>query len=202
MSIQKGAALDNNHSIILGSQRQDKAAFELLVKTYSKWLLGLTASLSSYEEAEDIAQDIWILVWKHISSLKDPKKFRAWLRMVAIREITRKRKVISLNNKNRVDIDGDENQEIASDVERQDIKIDKKETFDALCEQLTTEQKDTLVLYALEGLTIKEVAELLKVPSGTVKSRINAIRKIATNQSSNKTASLQEATRLTKRAKT
>jgi RNA polymerase sigma factor (sigma-70 family) len=194
--------LDNNNSMILKSQRQDKTAFEQLVKTYSKWLLGLTASLSSYEEAEDIAQDIWMLVWKHLSSLKDPNKFKAWLRMVAIREITRKRKVISLNNKNRVDIDGDENQEIISDVERQDIKIDKKETFDALCARLTAEQKDTLVLYALEGLNIKEVAELLKVPSGTVKSRINTIRKIAIQQSSNEQASMQQATRLTKRAKT
>ena len=172
--------MDNNISIILKCQKQDRDAFGKLVKTYSRWLLGLTASLSSYQEAEDIAQDIWVIVWKHISGLKDPLKFKAWLRMIAIREITRRRKVISIVDSSRASID--EESEIPADEEGQEIQIHKKETFDNLCKKLSIEQKDTLVLYALEGLTINEVAELLNVPKGTIKSRINKIRNIAQDQ--------------------
>lgn len=172
--------MDNNISIILKCQKQDRDAFEKLVRTYSRWLLGLTASLSSYQEAEDIAQDIWVIVWKHISGLKDPLKFKAWLRMIAIREITRRRKVISIVDSSTASIDAES--EILADEEGQEIQIHKKETFDNLCKKLSIEQKDTLVLYALEGLTINEVAELLNVPKGTIKSRINKIRNIAKGQ--------------------
>ena len=100
--------------------------------------------------------------------------------MIAIREITRRRKVISIVDGSRASID--EESEIPADDEGQEIQIHKKETFDNLCKTLSIEQKDTLVLYALEGLTINEVAELLNVPKGTIKSRINKIRNIAQDQ--------------------
>ena len=65
--MQSQPSLDTENLVKM-SQKGDLKAFETLVLSYSKWLLGLCVSTSGRQDVEDICQEIWISAWKNLGS--------------------------------------------------------------------------------------------------------------------------------------
>lgn len=157
--------------LINKSKSKDKEAFKELVCLYSKWLLGLVKSITTESEAEDIAQEIWLIVWDNLNSLKDGSKFKGWLRTITVRHSLayyNKLKIL----KNAVEIKN----EICIRDTNQYRRLETKEQVEGFLKKLSFEQKTTFVLFELEGMSIKEISKILKIPEGTVKSRLSKIR--------------------------
>ena len=128
--------------------------------------------LRQREDAEDVAQEAFAKAYRSFRQLRDRERFRAWLvRMTFRMAIDRQRA-----NRRRF-------------VREQAIEIARETTGDTVVEQERAEQlwqaidalpeklRLTIVLAGIQGHDIREVATLLDVPDGTVKSRLFLARK-------------------------
>lgn len=126
-------------------------------------------------DAWDLLQDTWLKVLKAMRSIRDPRTFPAFLYATARNTAISKLRLRAMPqmNENSSDAAGDEWTFVAFD--------DADQVHHAL-DQLPLPQREALTLYFLEELSMDEIASVLDVPLGTVKSRLHygkqAIRKI------------------------
>ena len=154
------------------AQKNKLAGINFLIKSHSRWLLGLIHGIDFNIDAEDIAQDVWLLVWQKISTLKEPEKFKPWLRTITVRH------VIKVRQKTEPLISETSIEEVISDkMSEIDEKISNISELKRALSLLPDEQRVAYVLSQLEGMTTSEIANTMNVPEGTVKSRINAARR-------------------------
>jgi len=132
--------------------------------------------LGNSERAQDAVQDALVLAWRDIGGLRDLDRFDAWLYRLLVRACyrqagkDRRRSVVEIRllpNHDRPSLAGDPS-------------ILERDRIDRGIRRLAPDQRAVLVLHHHFGLGLVEVAEILDIPVGTVKSRLfratNAIR--------------------------
>ncbi|UTW54489.1 RNA polymerase sigma factor [Kordiimonas sp. SCSIO 12610] len=156
--------------LVLKAQTGDVKAFEVLYRAYLPSLVGFARRLSGDDHmAEDAVQDAWITISKTINRLKEPEKFRAWVfktvRWRLIDLARRKGKgLVSLDDVQ----DGLVIPHDRASIEARDLRT--------LIKALPSAEQDAVYLFYLEGFSVKEISDVLNVPIGTVKSRLNRAR--------------------------
>lgn len=146
------------------AMRGDKAAFAELVRRRQPWLRNLMRRLSGNEEqADDLAQQVLLQAWRKIRNLREPGAFGGWLKKIAINTwLDQQRK-----NGDEWTREYDDNRHAAlpaSTVAAIDL--------DAALAVLPPPVRGCIVLSYREQLSHGEIAELLSLPIGTVKSHI------------------------------
>ena len=137
---------------------------------------------NNYEDIYDAIQETIILIYKNIKKLRNKEYFRTWAMRILINECT---KIINKKQKhNEKHLDYIENIEI----EKNNFEnIDSKQDFETLIKCLNETEKIVIRLYYKEGFNIREIAEILQEPEGTIKSQIsrakNKIKKIIEEKS-------------------
>ncbi|MEJ6951112.1 RNA polymerase sigma factor [Natronospora cellulosivora (SeqCode)] len=155
----------------------DDHAFEILVEKYQHKVYNTTFRiLGNHQDALDIAQESFIRVYKNLNKFKGNSSFSTWLFRISTnlcRDELRKRQ------RGFTECDIEENDyEIKEKNNPENISL-KKEFNDELQEQISTlplEQKTVLVLREFQGLSYKEIANILNISMGTVKSRLSRAR--------------------------
>jgi RNA polymerase sigma-70 factor (ECF subfamily) len=138
-----------------------------------------------WEERADLAQEVWIRVYRNIRRLNEPVKFRGWLSRITTNlfyDELRKRKRIaepmSLDAPRQMK-DGEISWELPSDAPSPDDDLTTREFYDQLRKaiaDLPEAFRTTIVLREIEGMAYEEIAEITGVSLGTVKSRIARAR--------------------------
>lgn len=121
------------------------------------------------ELSKDITQETFIKIFKSVHKLKEKKKIKSWITTITIRtsyDELKKLKKFSYYS-----------EEVLKNIENKNILtpeevLDKRE-FNETLERLNIEFKEILILKYIEKLSEKEIAELLDIKLGTVKSRIH-----------------------------
>jgi len=128
------------------------------------------------EDAEDVAQEAYLRAHRAFASLRDRERFRAWMVRVAFR-LALDRQRGARRRLRHEDAAGMETARQSASAEgemaRGQIREKVGEAVDALPEKL----RIVTVLAAIEGHEVREVARLLGLPEGTVKSRLHLARK-------------------------
>ena len=153
--------------LVMDCQRGRAKAMEMLVSRWQKRLWKYAYNMTGDAEAAwDITQESWLGIIKGMRKLHDPARFKAW----AYRITTNKS--IDWIRKNRIaKKDGlDEIQDHQHDEE-------KDAGLKELLEKLDVKKRAVLNLYYFEQLSIPEIGIALKIPKGTVKSRLHNARK-------------------------
>lgn len=156
--------------LVIKAQQGDKRAFGALYRAYQPSLVRFAYRLCANDQmAFDAVQEAWVTTAKTISDLYNPAHFRArifkavrWRCLDALRRQQR-----NLNN-----IDVDET-EIAA-PERTFWATQGQ--IVALISTLPAEEQQAIYLYYLEELKVEEIAAVMEIPAGTVKSRLNRAR--------------------------
>lgn len=178
-----------NYDLILRCQaghQPDRAAFAELLKRYQSHVDKILYHLApDWQDRADLAQEVWIRVYRNINRLQEPVKFRGWLSRIATNlfyDELRKRKRIahplSLDAPRMVD-DGEMDWEIASDNPSPADDMSTREFYEQLrtcIADLPEVFRTTIVLREIEGMAYEEIAEITGVSLGTVKSRIARAR--------------------------
>lgn len=123
---------------------------------------------NNYDDIYDAIQETIILIYKNLKKLRNKEYFRTWAMRILINECT---KIINKKKKhNEKHLNYIENIEIEkSNFEN----IDSKQDFETLLDCLNENEKIVITLYYKESFNIREIAEILKEPEGTVKSKIS-----------------------------
>lgn len=128
--------------------------------------------LKNEEEIYDAISNTTVIVFEKISDLKQEEFFKTWLTRILINECY---KIYNLNKK----VIYLENCSTENLNRIQFSEKDMLEEIDAreLINNLSKDLKETVILYYFEDFSIKEISKILKIPEGTVKSRLSNARK-------------------------
>ncbi|MDP1511891.1 RNA polymerase sigma factor [Paenibacillus ottowii] len=146
-------------------------AFALLVKQYKDRVFRFAfGMLSDRMEAEDVSQEAFIKAYYSLSNLENSYAFSSWLTRIVSNlcyDRIKKRK-----KENIVSSDQIEAGISTQGIERRDLHL----TIEEAMKTLSPEHREAILLRDVEGYTYDEIAGMLHIPLGTVKSRINAAR--------------------------
>ena len=179
----------SNNDLVLRCQNQvkrDRAAFEELVSRYQRYVDKLLYHLASdWSDRADLAQEVWIRVYRSIHRLKEPGKFKSWLGRITTNlfyDELRKRKrfkgSVSLDAP-RQSSDGQYDWELPSGEPTPADTMMTREFHEHLRQamsELPEVFQKTIAMRELQGLSYEEIANITGVSLGTVKSRIARAR--------------------------
>ncbi|PMQ01295.1 MAG: RNA polymerase subunit sigma [Dictyoglomus sp. NZ13-RE01] len=170
----------SDQSLISLIKNGDREAFNILVKRYEKKVLNLLyLQLGAINDLEDLAQEVFLKVFKNISKFRGESQFYTWLYRITLNvshDYKRKNKMtLSLN-----DAIDDESEETFQDIlpnqeedpEKIVEKMDLYEKVRKAIKTLSKEYQEVLLLREFEGLSYEEIAKVLNLPVGTVESRL------------------------------
>jgi len=150
----------------------DEKSLEILIKRYLKPIYSFVYKrINNFQEAEDITQEVFVRMWRNIKRFDRKKSFRAWIFTIAKNttiDFIRKYKIASTKK-----VDNTFLEKLASSFNLLEF-FEKKETINKLSlvlEKLSDDCRTILSLHYNEYLTFREIAEILKHPLNTVKSR-------------------------------
>ncbi|MCA9101722.1 MAG: RNA polymerase sigma factor [Planctomycetales bacterium] len=127
--------------------------------------------LADEQVAEDVLQNVWLRVVRCLIQVEHPERFSAWLF-----SLTRKAVLDRLRAKYRHDVQVELGE--LPDWNENEQRVVVLEEVDAALSGLQTADREAVVLYYLEGLSVNEIAEICAVPPGTIKSRLHRARQI------------------------
>lgn len=183
MTAKGGEGFLTENDLIKKCKKGNREAFNILVTRYQSQVINIAyGMLSDQEDAYDAAQEVFVRVYKGIESFKEQASFTTWLYRITTNvcsDILRKRQkssnVLSINQEYEDNKDIDLADTAPTPEESMEIGERQKAVRDAIS-SLREEYRIVITLCDIEGMSYDEIAQVLKVPPGTVKSRINRAR--------------------------
>ncbi len=177
---------DNLTLLIHRFQDGDCDAINQIIRYWYKPILNyLYRFLGNMDDAEDVCQQTFVKVYKHLKTLKKPEKFKIWIYRIALNEAKNNYRWNKRNKQKQDQFTESENRIENKHHEKIEAKIlDKqvRDIFERLFLQIPVEQRVVIILKIYQDLKFSEVAELLSQSENTVKSRfyygLRSIRKI------------------------
>jgi RNA polymerase sigma-70 factor, ECF subfamily len=167
--------VDPDRALVDLARSGNQEAFADLVRRYQVRVFNLARSLTANDaDADDLAQEVFIKVFRGLRRFRGDSSFRTWLYRVAVnvvRSHLRRRTVLGFLRRQ-------EASEAALDLDRLaspgdfETEAVQRDEIDRALGRLPTDLRVAVTLRDVEGLEYKEIAVVLGVPIGTVMSRI------------------------------
>ena len=160
----------------------DTRAFEMLVNRYQARLYNyIRRMMGNAAEAEDLFQDTFMKVYNNLDRFRPEGSFRGWLYRIATntcRDALRRRKLrwaFSLDaRRNPDDVPlGERYSANSPDPAEKAAESELAERLAAAVQALSVKHRSVFLMARYDGMSYEEIAETLKIPVGTVKSRMN-----------------------------
>ena len=158
-----------DRDLVEAAQRGDQNAFVDLVRLHGDRLYAVAHRiLRDTDRAEDALQDALVIAWRDLPGLRDPERFDAWIHRVlthvCIAQAARERGRIAQLRV--LPIDGPA---APDDL----LSVADRDELDRAFRHLRPEERAILVLHHFVGYRLSDIAELLGVPAGTIRSRLH-----------------------------
>ena len=156
----------------------DRAAFDSLVRSRIDAMYRISlAILGDEADAADAVQETFVSAWRHRTALRDPDLFDAWLGRINLNACRAQLRRRGRRRVRELRLPGpDEGSELASTERALDAVTADAELFDRAFARLPVDHRAILVLHHLQERPVAEIAAVLDVPEGTVKSRLHRAR--------------------------
>jgi RNA polymerase sigma-70 factor, ECF subfamily len=160
--------------------RNEGGAYRQLVDEHQKYVFSLAfRMLRDDEDARDVVQETFIRVWKNLHTFDIQAKFTTWLYTITVnlaydllKSNTRKRRWVRTSGS-----DESQNSAGATEDEMNIVNRDLAAKIRELAESLPPKQQLVFTLRDLQDLTVDEVAQVLSMSTGTVKTNLCYARK-------------------------
>lgn len=171
-----------NEWILIDQLKQkDESAFKQIVETWQDMVFNTALGIvQSAEDAEDVAQEVFVQVYESIQSFKGESKFSTWLYRIAItksmdhlRRKKRKKRFAFVQS-----LFGANNEVVHDppDFHHPGVKLDNKEKsvvlFKAI-DKLPKNQKTAFVLHKMEGLSYQQISEIMDTSLSSIESLLH-----------------------------
>ena len=164
---------------VTASKNGDQDAFSLLVQHYQRRVFNLVfRMLQNYEEASEVTQEAFLAAWQGLPSFRGEARFSTWLYRIAyncaLKQLeTRKREralQTALQAEQMVDDEDPKNALLEM--------LDNQEMVQEQLSQLPPKYRIVLILRHLQDMTYEEMAEVLTMPVGTIKTHLFRARNL------------------------
>ena len=162
-------------------KKRDEQAFAKMVQLYQNRVFALVfRMLGDRAEAEDLAQEVFVTVFKSIDSFRGDSKFSTWLYRVATNHCKNRIKYLQRRQHQRkIDIDDARETEFSSPLAPRSSQPDEiagarqlEQIIQLSLAELDEEHRVVIILRDIDHLSYAEIAEITGVAEGTVKSRL------------------------------
>jgi RNA polymerase sigma-70 factor (ECF subfamily) len=159
------------------AQAGDREAFGDLVEQFQRTVYAIALGrLGNPSEALELTQEVFLHVMRRLDQLREPERFAGWLRQVAVRmainRATRRVAPASVDDGVLEAASGQRDEPLDELILRERAK----HLWEGL-NRLKPLDREALVLFYIQGLSLLEIADQLDVPVGTVKRRLHIARK-------------------------
>ena len=197
-------------SLVADLKAGSEEAFGLLIAQYHQPLYSLIArSINDPADAADLTQEVFIKVFRSIRGFHGDASLRTWLYRIALREASNQRRWWSRHKRQEVTIDSSYDADADAEGDSlclsatladphdspydQAVQSETRERLEAALRQLPQAFRTVVVLREIEGFAYEEIAEILDLNLGTVKSRLtrgrSALRDLLVSQKAHTSAS-------------
>jgi RNA polymerase sigma-70 factor (ECF subfamily) len=163
--------------LVLRSRRGDEAAFAELVHLYQHRVFNFVmARMGDRQSAEDVTQEVLVKAYYNLDRLREPAKFKSWVFSIAnnhMRDMVRRKHLDTAD----VEESHIEHYVDSADPEKELSRNRTQRMVSGALERLKPDQRQILLLCDLEGLSYRQIADIMHIPLGTVQSRIFYARK-------------------------
>jgi RNA polymerase sigma-70 factor (ECF subfamily) len=172
---------------VLRLQANDDAAYDELVRSYHGSIYQVASRmLADPGEAADVTQDIFVKVFRNINGFKGEAALKTWIFKIAFSEILNRLRWFKRRHRNRtVFLDeaksnGDDSTavQVRDESPTPEGAFESKERGEAIQHALSklSEQHRSIIVRDIQGCTYSEIAQILSISIGTVKSRLARAR--------------------------
>ena len=174
---------NNDAELIRRTLAGDETAFTMLVKKYHKHVHALAwRKIGDFHIAEDITQETFLKVYKHLATLKDLDRFPGWLYVIATRRCIAwlRKKRLHAQLVEDIDMVGKGKETYSQYVATQQAETSteaKQEVVKQLLAKLQESERTVITLYYFGEMTCEEISKFLGVSANTIKSRLSRGRR-------------------------
>ena len=174
-------APEGDESLLEGLRAGAEPAYETLVERYQQPVYNLVHRLlRDPEDASDVVQDVFLKVFRKVGCFRGESSLRTWIYRIAVNEVHNHSRWNGRHRRQEVALEGDEDSRGYCDVlpaaEESPFAyaLDRERhgMIEAALADLNPTYRAVIVLRDVEDLSYEEIAEILQVPIGTIKSRI------------------------------
>ena len=188
--LSKPVEAADDRELVRRAQAEDKEAFEELIRRHQHRVFAVAGGiLRRREDAEDIAQQVFVKAYFSLKRFDQRAAFSTWLYKITVNEcwdLLRKKKVRPLVYES--DLSEEQARQVITSEQRgntgPDIseRIEARERVERLLEGLDERDRLMLILKEVEGFSIEEIAEVLDLNGNTVKVRLFRARRRIVSQ--------------------
>jgi RNA polymerase sigma-70 factor (ECF subfamily) len=183
---KKRASTDDDAEYVIQCQKGHVDAFEMLVERHQKKMINIAYRMTgNYDEACDITQEAFLSAYRAIRKFRGEAKFSTWLTGITINHAKNRLRQMQSQSYHEV-VSLDDPAETASgtyDPPSREVpaleQLEQKEVqakVQGCINILDNEYKQVLVLRDIEGFSYEDIGAILKIPDGTIKSRLYRAR--------------------------
>jgi RNA polymerase sigma-70 factor (ECF subfamily) len=180
----------DDHVLVKAHVGGDQKAFEVLFRKYRDVVHRLVYSIVRDETlVQDVVQEVFLLVYRHLHKFRQDSAFKTWVYRIAVNEAIRH---LSRLKRWQPLPEGDFESQVTTTTlvvssigespERMLIESEQRAHIAAAIERMKAHHRLILNLFYLEELPVQEIARILDIPEGSVKSRLfyarDALKKV------------------------
>lgn len=169
---------DISQDILEQAAQGNLAAFEKVYKMYNRFVYNVALRMCrNNETAQDVSQEVFITIYNKLDKFRFESSFKTWIYRITVNTSINTLKKSSKMRDKSVEFDdqydyGQSNHGVDTGI----VREEQSDLVDRLLGYLNTEQRACMILRSIEGLRYDEIAESLKIPINTVRSRLKRAR--------------------------
>lgn len=192
-NIEEPKPSDPDLAIVQSCLQGDPHGFKKLYQRHHHKVRSTLFQLCGSDGLDDLVQDVFLRAWKGLSKFRQSSQFATWLYRIAFNVASDRRKALAKMRSRNVSVEDEQLENLSDDAIARDgyqqtglNQMHYQDLMQRGLAKLSEDHRVVLVLHDLEELPQKDIAEILLIPVGTVKSRLfharNAIRKFLETQ--------------------
>jgi len=184
MKDTKNIQEDEDRELVILCRKGDTNAFEILVRNYQKKMFNIAFRITgSREDASEVVQDAFVSAHRNLKNFQQKSRFSTWLYSITVntsknrlkQTLTRKaHEPHSCDDSLHADSNAKRIEPASDDPSALDLlmKKDRQKSVQECLNRLEQDFREVIVLRDIQGFSYTEIADMLSLAEGTVKSRL------------------------------
>ena len=185
---KKTSSVDDDFQYVTACRKGDTEAFAVLVERHSQKMLNIAyRMLGDYDDACDVTQEAFLAAFRGIDRFKGEAKFSTWIYRIVVnytKNRLKQRQSLSRHESASLDettdgqagcalcLESGNNSHPGELLERRELEAQVQKCISAL----EGDFREVLVMRDIQGFSYDEIRDILRIPDGTVKSRLSRAR--------------------------